>query len=133
DPAKIREDGEALAEVAEAGLCHAARDVSMPGVAGSLLQMLELTGGCGATLDIDQLPRPREVPLDDWLVMFPSFGVVLAARPERADEAIAAFTKRDLACAACGAFDDTGVLRLAAGGATADVWDLGADPLTRPR
>jgi uncharacterized protein len=132
EPAKLREDGEALVEVAEAGLCHAARDVSMPGVAGSLLQMLELTGGCGATLDLDRLPRPPEVPVEHWLVMFPSFGFVLAARPERAGAAIDAFTRRDLACAACGAFDDSGILRLAAGGATAEVWDLAAAPVTRP-
>ena len=95
--------------------------------------MLELTGGCGATLDVERLPRPREVPLEDWLVMFPSFGFVLAAAPERAGAAVEAFARRDLACAPCGAFDDTGVLRLAAGGASADVWDLGAEPLTRPR
>ena len=133
EPAKLREDGEALVEVAEAGLCRAARDVSMPGVAGSLLQMLELTGGCGATLDLDRLPRPREVPIEEWLVMFPSFGFVLAAPPEHAVAAVAAFTRRDLACAACGAFDGSGVLRLAAGGATAEVWDLAAQALTRPR
>lgn len=133
DPAKLREDGEALVEVAEAGLCRAARDVSMPGVAGSLLQLLELTDGCGATLDLDRLPRPREVPLEDWLVMFPSFGFVLAAPPQHASAAVDAFARRDLACAACGAFDDTSVLRLAAGGATADVWDLATEPLTRPR
>ena len=30
-PEALRQDGEALVEVAEAGLCHAARDVSMPG------------------------------------------------------------------------------------------------------
>jgi selenophosphate synthetase-related protein len=132
DPAKLRADGDALVEVAEAGLCRAARDVSMPGVAGSLLQLLELTDGCGATLDLDRLPRPRDVPVDEWLVMFPSFGFVLAAPPEHAPAAAAAFTGRDLACAACGAFDDSGVLRLAAGGATADVWDLAAAPITRP-
>jgi selenophosphate synthetase-related protein len=130
---KLREDGEALVEVAERGLCHAARDVSMPGVAGSLLQLLELTDGCGATLDLDALPRPDDVALEQWLVTFPSFGFVLAARPEHAAEAAEAFTTRDLRCAPCGAFDDSGVLRLAAAGATAEVWDLAAEPLTRPR
>jgi uncharacterized protein len=133
EPAKLREDGEALVEVAERGLCRAARDVSMPGVAGSLLQLLELTQGCGASLDLDRLPRPRDVPLEPWLVTFPSFGFVLAAPPEHAAAAIEAFSRRDLTCAACGAFDDTGVLKLAAGGALADVWDLAAEPLTRPR
>jgi selenophosphate synthetase-related protein len=105
----------------------------MPGVAGSLLQLLELTDGSGATLDLDALPRPRQVPLERWLVTFPSFGFVLAAPPEHATAAVAAFTGRGLACAPCGAFDDSGILRLAAGGATAAVWDLAAEPLTRPR
>jgi selenophosphate synthetase-related protein len=130
---KLREDGEALVEVAERGLCRAARDVSMPGVAGSLLQLLELTDGCGATLDLDALPRPDDVTLEQWLVTFPSFGFVLAAPPAHAGEAVAASTKRGLSCVACGAFDDSGVLGLAAGGATVDVWDLAAEPLTRMR
>jgi uncharacterized protein len=133
DPAQLRDDGEALVDVAEAGLCRAARDVSMPGVAGSLLQMLELTGGCGATLDLDRLPRPADVALAQWLVTFPSFGFVLAAPPEHVERAAERFTRRGLHCRPCGAFDDTGVLRLAAGGGTADVWDLAAEPLTRPR
>ena len=128
-PEQLREDGEALAEVAERGLCHAARDVSMPGVAGSLLQLLELAG-CGATLDLDRLPRPAHVALEQWLVTFPSFGFVLAAPPKHARDAVAAFTERGLACAVCGAFDDTRELRIAAGGATAPVWDLAAEPLT---
>jgi selenophosphate synthetase-related protein len=131
DPAKLREDGEALVEVAERGLCRAARDVSMPGVAGSLLQLLELAG-CGATLDLDRLPRPDGVELERWLVTFPSFGFVLAAAPEHVEGACAAFTRRDLACVPCGTFDDARVLRLAGGGKSAEVWDLAAEPLTRP-
>ena len=52
-PAKLRDDGEALVEAAESGAAHAARDVSMPGIAGSLLQLLEVAG-CGATLELEQ-------------------------------------------------------------------------------
>jgi selenophosphate synthetase-related protein len=130
EPAKLREDGEALVEVAERGLCHAARDVSMPGVAGSLLQLLELAGA-GATLDVDRVPRPDGVALERWLVTFPSFGFVLAAAPEHVEAACAAFARRDLACAPCGTFDDSRVLRLAGGGESAEVWDLAAEPLTR--
>ncbi len=126
---KLRTDGDALVEIAEQGLCHAARDISMPGVAGSLLQMIE-GAGCGATLDLDRLPRPPDADLERWLLTFPSFGFLLAARPDQVDRATAAFTDRGLACAPCGAFDDTRVLRLAAGGAEAPVWDLARTPLT---
>ena len=102
----------------------------MPGVAGSLLQMLELAG-CGATLDLDRLPRPDGVAVERWLVTFPSFGFVLAATPDAAQAACAAFTRRGLACAPCGSFDASRALRLAGGGESAEVWDLAAEPLTR--
>jgi uncharacterized protein len=128
-PEQLRDDGEALVEVAEAGICHAARDVSMPGIAGSLLQMIE-GAGCGALLDLDRLPRPHGVPVERWLLTFPSFGFLLAAKPEHAEAAAWAFTRRGLACAPCGEFDRTRVLRLAAGGVEAPVWDLGRTPLT---
>jgi uncharacterized protein len=128
-PERLREDGEALVEVAEAGLCHAARDVSMPGIAGSLLQMIE-GAGCGAVLDLDRLPRPDGAPLERWLLTFPSFGFLLAAAPEHVGAACAVFTRRGLACAPCGGFDDTRVLRLATAGAEAPVWDLARTPLT---
>jgi hypothetical protein len=40
------------------------------------------------------------------------------------------FAQRGLAAAACGSFDATHTLRLAADGETRDVWDLAAAPLT---
>ena len=128
-PAQLRTDGEALVEVAEAGLVHAARDVSMPGVAGSLLQMIELAG-CGATLDLDRLPRPSGVTIERWLETFPSFGYVLAAGAATAAAACDVFAGRGLACAACGTFDAERRLRLTCAGAEATVWDLATEPFT---
>jgi uncharacterized protein len=123
DPERLRTDGDALVEVAERGLAHAARDVSMPGVAGSLLQMIE-GAGCGADLDVEAVPRPEHAPLERWLLTFPSFGFLLAtAQPEAT---CAAFARRGLAAAVCGSFDDTRTLRL--GGRIA--WDLAEAPLT---
>jgi selenophosphate synthetase-related protein len=101
----------------------------MPGIAGSLLQMIE-GAGCGALLDLDRLPRPAEAPVERWLLTFPSFGFLLAAPPEHVEAACATFTRRGLACAPCGAFDDSRALRLAADGAEAPVWDLAGTPLT---
>jgi selenophosphate synthetase-related protein len=119
----LKTDGEALVEIAESGLAHAARDVSMPGIAGSLLQMLE-GAGCGATLDVEAIPRPDGAPLKRWLLTFPSFGFLLATRHPA--ETCAAFTKRGLSAAVCGRFDDTRVLRFGEHPA----WDLNETPLT---
>jgi selenophosphate synthetase-related protein len=128
-PERLRTDGDALAEVAEAGLCHAARDVSMPGAAGSLLQLLE-TAGCGAVLEPERLPRPDGVGVERWLRTFPSFGFLLAATAANADAARAAFTERGLACEVCGAFEDTRRLDLLSGAERATVWDFDTAPLT---
>ena len=128
-PESLRDDGEALVEVAESGAAHAARDVSMPGVAGSLLQLLE-TAGCGATLELERVPRPAGVSLERWLLTFPSFGFLLAAAPGARANAAEPFLRRGLACAPCGRLDDSRVLRLAASGHTAALWDLNADPFT---
>ena len=126
-PDKLRDDGEALVEVADSGAAHAARDVSMPGVAGSLLQLLE-AAGCGATLELDRIPRPNNVSIERWLETFPSFGFLLAAPPGAG--ATEPFVRRGLACASCGRLDDSGVLRLAAGADTAVLWDLNREPFT---
>jgi selenophosphate synthetase-related protein len=101
----------------------------MPGAAGSLLQLLE-AAGCGAVLDVDRLPRPDGVSVERWLRTFPSFGFLLGARPEHADAARAAFTRRGLACEVCGAFEDARRLDLQSGAERATVWDLAVTPLT---
>jgi selenophosphate synthetase-related protein len=129
---QLRVEGDALVEVAEDGLCRAARDISMPGVGGSLLQLLELSR-CGATLHLDRLPRPSGTPLERWLVTFPSFGFVLAAVPGREAEACAVFRARGLAAEVCGVLDSTHVLRVVHGDDALDVWDLSREPLTALR
>jgi selenophosphate synthetase-related protein len=123
DPQRLRTDGDALVEVAERGLAHAARDISMPGIAGSLLQMIE-GAGCGATLHLDAIPRPAGAPLERWLLTFPSFGFLLAT--EQPEATCEAFARRGLDAAVCGSFDDTRVLRLD----ERTAWDLAAEPLT---
>jgi selenophosphate synthetase-related protein len=128
-PQALRDDGEALVEVAETGAVRAARDVSMPGIAGSLLQLLEIAG-CGATLALDELPRPKRVSIERWLVTFPSFGFLLVAPPGGAANAAEPFLRRGLACASCGRLDDSRVLRLAAAEEITALWDLNVEPLT---
>jgi selenophosphate synthetase-related protein len=128
-PDALRDDGAALVEVADSGAVHAARDVSMPGIAGSLLQLLEIAA-CGATLELDHIPRPEGVSIQRWLETFPSFGFLLVSPPGAAGQAAEPFLRRGLACAPCGRLDDSGKLRVAAAGETTELWDLSVEPLT---
>ena len=56
----------------------------MPGIAGSLLQMIE-GAGCGANLDVEAIPRPAGASIERWLMVFPSFGFLIATTQPEAD------------------------------------------------
>lgn len=116
-----------VAEAAEAGEAWSGRDVSMPGLAGSLLQLLEGAGGLGCALRLDGVPVPAGLALEDWLRVFPSYGFLLVGDP---DALVRRFGGAGLACAEIGRLDASGRLRLAASGEEALVWDLGAEALT---
>ena len=82
---------EALAELGERGLCSACRDISNPGLLGTLAMMLEASGA-GARVNLDRLPVPVGVDLCWWLKTYPSFGFLLAV-PEENFEAAAGVLK----------------------------------------
>ncbi len=131
---RLGDDVRILADVADAGLCVAAKDVSMPGVLGSLAMLVE-SSGCGASVDVAALPHPDAVSLTEWSVAFPTFCFVLAAPPDRADECRRAFRRRGLECEACGVVDSSGIIRLRLGRDERQLFDIIAEPLTglRPR
>ncbi|SKD01826.1 AIR synthase-related protein, sll0787 family [Burkholderia sp. CF099] len=103
-PQRLRDDLELLPQLAESGLCDAAKDISMAGVLGTSLMLLECSG-VGARIDLDAIPRPEHVDFERWLSAFPSYGFVLSVRDEHVNDVLARFAQRGLACATIGAVD----------------------------
>ena len=129
---RLRTDLELLPILAEDGLCDAAKDISMAGAVGTALMLLECSE-VGAMIDIDAIPRPMGVPLLRWLQSFPSFGFVLSVRPEFADEVIARFHARGIACADVGEVSAAPQVWLRQGQETSLLWDVAAQPFIRAR
>ena len=128
---RLGADVRTLAAVAESGAAVAAKDVSMPGLVGSLAMLLECAGGrLGVTLDLDALPRPDGVALVDWLVCFPCFAFLLCAPPGQEEDCAAPFRERGLRAEVVGTLDGSGVLRAQLGTEVATVFDLNAEPVT---
>lgn len=128
DPSRLRGDLELLPAIAEAGLCAAAKDISMGGVIGTALMLLE-TSDLGGTIDPSAVPRPDGVDLARWLGTFPSFGFLLSVAPARCAEVIACFAARGIDAAVIGACDASGTVRIAENGLEAKLWDFGAAEL----
>ncbi len=127
--AELAGDVRVPAALAAAGSAVAAKDVSMAGILGSLGMLLE-PGRLGVTVDLDVLPRPVGVELTDWLACFPCLAFLLCAPPGREADCAAPFHRRGLVAEVIGTLDDSGLLRIAAGGAAATVLDLRRDPVT---
>jgi uncharacterized protein len=127
--AALADDVRLLADLAEAGHCRAAKDVSMAGVLGSLAMLLEPTR-CGVLVDLDALPRPPGVSLTAWVGAFPSLGFLLCAPLSQVPACRTAFAARGLACEQIGLLDDSGALRARLGGQEELLLDLYREPVT---
>lgn len=101
DPERTRTRLDTLVEIAERGLATACRDVSNPGILGTLAMMLEASG-TGAEVEIDAIPTPPGVELGWWLAAYPSFGFLLAVRPSNLDAVMTLLRSRGVDCAAIG-------------------------------
>ncbi len=133
-PEPLRRHLALLAQLAEAGLAHAAKDISMGGLVGTAVMFCE-SAGCGLVLDLDAITPPAGVALEDWLGCFPSFGFLLAVAPgrsgdlERAVAAVEAMAGPALLCQPIGRFTADLSLRLRAGGSEETLWS-GREALT---
>lgn len=107
---RMRQDLALLPQAAEAGLCIAAKDVSMAGLLGSLAMLLEVNR-LGAAVNLASIPRPSAVPLVSWVEAFPSYGFLLCSEADRVEACRRFFESAELACASIGTLDGSGKLR----------------------
>lgn len=121
--ARLRGDLAVLAEIAEAGLCAAAKDISMAGIAGTAMMLAECSR-VGVRIDLDRIPRPADVPLARWLEIFPSYGYLLSVPEHNVNDVIARFGAREIACAEIGVIQDEMHIDLHWQGETRTVWQL---------
>lgn len=127
---RLAGDVELLAALADAGLCAAAKDISMGGLLGSVAMLLEPTG-TGICVDLDRVPRPAGVPLERWVTVFPTWGFLLCVPPDRVAACVDAVTARGLGCDQVGTLDDSGRLRARLGDHESVLADLPREGLTR--
>jgi uncharacterized protein len=126
---RLRENLELLPKMAETGLCDAAKDVSMGGMIGTLLMLLE-TSKCGAVVDLEAIALPPNLTLETWLLCFPSYGFLLSVRPKNVAAVQACFREKELSCEAIAQITHSHQLTLTYKGETETFWDLTKENLT---
>jgi selenophosphate synthetase-related protein len=107
----------------------AAKDISMAGLIGSLVMLLEYAQ-LGATVDLDGLPRPDGVDLEQWLTCFPCYGFLLCVPEGREEQCAHPFHQRGLEAAVVGTLDNSGQVRTRLSDVVATVFNLRTESVT---
>ncbi|MEM4405829.1 MAG: AIR synthase related protein [Candidatus Methanomethylicaceae archaeon] len=68
----------AIISVIETGKVHCSRDISAPGILGSLAMLCEASG-VGAEVSLDKIPAPKGSSLSDWLTSYPAMGFIFGS------------------------------------------------------
>lgn len=126
--ARLLADLALLPQIAEAGLAHACKDISQAGLVGTAAMLAECSK-VAITIDVAAVPMPADVPLEQWLLTFPSYGYLLAVPPHHVGEVIARFAARDIACADIGTIAAGDKVAINIADETAPIWDFAARPL----
>jgi hypothetical protein len=89
-PEEVVERLEKMAIVAEKDLATSAKDISNPGLLGTIGMLLE-TSGVGAIVELEKIPVPDGVDFLDWIRMYPGFGFIMTCDEEKSEEIIKLF------------------------------------------
>ena len=128
---EIQRDLSLLTIIAEKGLCDTARDISMAGILGTAIMMLELSG-VGAQISLNRLRQPA-ISSDrffDWLCCFPSYGFILSVRPWNLTNVQQIFHEFDISCSSIGKVTNGSKVDLVNEDRTALLWDFNEESFT---
>ncbi|MCQ2086127.1 MAG: methanogenesis marker 2 protein, partial [archaeon] len=108
----VRNQIDAMCEIASKKLVHAAKDISNPGCIGTMGMLLE-SSGKGGYVNIDKIPVPSgDVDLIQWILSYQGYGFVLSCSPENSQEVIDIFKSVECEGAVVGKVNDSQIFSL---------------------
>jgi putative methanogenesis marker protein 2 len=124
---QVRRQIHLLEELGREHLVTAGKDISNPGIIGTLGMLLEVSGK-GATIDLDAIPRPdmecHGLTFEQWVRMYPGMGFILTTRDEHIDEICRRFAGVGMTARCIGTVDDSRELRITYQGDDSSVFDF---------
>ena len=87
EPELVKAQIKIMEELASKKLLTAGKDISNPGTLGTLGMLLEASN-VGATVQLEKIPKKKNIKWEDWLRLYPGAGFVLTTKPENTKECI---------------------------------------------
>lgn len=130
----VRKQIGVMQELARRHLVTAGKDISNPGVIGTLGMLLEVSKK-GAAIDLDMIPRPdlqaHNITFEHWVRMYPGMGFILTCREEHTAEVCRLFEEAGMTAQAIGEVNDSSSLSVSYRGVTTSVFDLQQEGIMR--
>jgi hypothetical protein len=118
-----------MRELAERGLVTAGKDISNPGMLGTLGMLLE-SSRAGAVVDLDKIPKPEGMEMVAWQKMYPGMGFVVTTPAAKAEEVAGIFRGRGLTSAVIGRVTEKRRLLIESNAEKAVLFDFEAETIT---
>ena len=120
---RLRDDLELMPGLAEENLCCTARDISMGGIVGTLIMILE-NSGVGALIDLEAIPNPNMCRWISGLPVFRASDSSSVSRRTTQRRFKNRFLARDLACEVVGAVNSERALDFRLGSEQRRFWNF---------
>ncbi len=124
---EVRAQIAVLEQIGHDHLVTAGKDISNPGIIGTLGMLLEVSGK-GATIDLSLIPKPdlagNGMTFEQWVRMYPGMGFVLTAKEENVPELVRRFASVGMAAKVIGTVDDSKHLTVRYKGDNTEVFDF---------
>ena len=128
-PLEIQTIYKGLSRIVEETHATACKDISNPGLIGTLAMMLEVSG-VGARVDVNEIPLPRGVKLEDWLLVHPATAFILTTPPGTENEILNCFEDVGMRAAAIGQITEKRELSIHDKNKSTTVFDFKKDIVT---
>jgi putative methanogenesis marker protein 2 len=129
EPGDVRAKYRVMQTLGEKRLVTAGKDISNPGVVGTLGMLVE-TSGVGARVELDKVPAPENIDFIQWLKVHPATGFIVTSLPENESEVVSLFESVGYSVACIGSIEDTRRLDICSGGELVTVFDFRTDSVT---
>ncbi|MBQ6547966.1 MAG: methanogenesis marker 2 protein [Candidatus Methanomethylophilaceae archaeon] len=125
----VQDQMAAMCTVASEHLAHAAKDMSNPGCIGTMGMLLE-SSGKGGYIDVDAIPRPKDVDFIQWILSYMGCGFVFSCAPENSQRIIEIFKEVQCDGAIVGKVTDSPLFTLRSEGEEELLFDFSKDIIT---
>jgi len=125
--AEVRAQISLMEQIGRKHLVTAGKDISNPGVIGTLGMLLEVSGK-GAEIDLGLIPKPNlaanDLTFEQWVRMYPGMGFILTANKRHVEELIRLFNSVGMTAHEIGSVNASRELRIRYEGKDTQVFDF---------